>query len=188
MKKLNIVGAAVAGAISAVLLILWFVLGYVWVDAPLDLVISIIWWLIIVGCIYLVHRTEQRRRERIRTIYVAPAALFNPERGLQELQGADAVEAARATLAQLEYGFKAQEMSGHLKPQVTAIIRTTEFKRQGKMWEGEVTFASAPSDPMPFKDAGQLRQALLGQRAFPVAQADPPAAVRAVPLASPTFG
>lgn len=188
MKKLNIVGAALAGVISAVLLTLWFVLGYVWVDAPLDLVISIIWWLIIAGCIYLVHRVEKRRRERIRTIYVAPGALFNPERGLQELQGADAVEAARATLQQLEYGFKVQEMSGHLKPQVMAIIRTSEFKRQGEEWEGEVTFASTPEEPIPFKDADQLRHALMGQRAFSVAQTERTAAVHAVPVPAPTFG
>lgn len=184
MKKLNIVGAALAGVISVVLLTLWFVLGYVWVDAPLDLVISIIWWLIIAGCIYLVCRVEKRRRERIRTIYAAPGALFNPESGMRELQGADAVEAACAMLQELEYGFKAQEMSGHLKPQVTAIIRTVEFKRQGEAWEGEVAFASAPDDPIPFKDVDQLRSALAGFRAAPAAPAVP---VPMAPLSAPVF-
>lgn len=47
MKKSNIVVLTIAAVVSVFLLGLWFFLGFNQIDSPLDLVVSVIWWVAI---------------------------------------------------------------------------------------------------------------------------------------------
>ncbi len=129
MKKNNYLVMAIAILVSAFLLWLWFHLGFNEVDNPLDLVVSILWWvldaLIIVGIV----RFEQSRQRQIRTIYVAPNALFNSERGVVSVEGAqDRVDVMQSILEQLDYDFSNQDMPEQGEFEYQFVVQTDKFK------------------------------------------------------------
>ena len=70
MKKFNVILTVLIAAVSAFLLWLWFNLGFNTVDAPLDLILSVVWWAIVAVGIAFVVKTEKTRRESVRTVYV----------------------------------------------------------------------------------------------------------------------
>ena len=84
MKKSNIVVLGVFAVLSLFLLWLWWYLGFHKVDAPGDVLITVLWWGIIAAVAYGIYRMEARRRQHMRTVYVSPTALFNVESGLIE--------------------------------------------------------------------------------------------------------
>ncbi len=106
MKKSNVILTAVAGVASIFLLWLWFHLGFNQVDSPLDLFLSIIWWLIIgIGAAAIV-KLEKTRRERIRTVYLGDSRLYNSEVGVQMMTpGVAAADALASIINALEYDF-----------------------------------------------------------------------------------
>ena len=81
MKKSNVIITVVLAAVSIFLLALWYMLGFNEIDSPLDLVISVVWWAVIVAGIAVAAKTESTRRQRIRTVYVADGAFYNSEAG-----------------------------------------------------------------------------------------------------------
>ena len=93
MKKSNVIVFAIAAVLSIFLLWLWYFLGFNQIDSPLDLIISIIWWVVIVALIAGVVKVEKTRREKIRTTYVGTGFLFNSEAGTVGLSGQGAVDA-----------------------------------------------------------------------------------------------
>ena len=106
MKKSNVILTVVALVASAVLLWLWYYLGFNNVDSPLDLVMSVIWWVIVVAGVALVAKAEGTRRQTVRTAYVGDGRLYNSESGLLTLgAGASATDSVAAVLAGLDYGF-----------------------------------------------------------------------------------
>ena len=62
MKKINVVLSVVLAAVSAFLLWLWYWLGFNQVDQPLDLIVSVVWWAVIVIGVIAVVKTEQKRQ------------------------------------------------------------------------------------------------------------------------------
>lgn len=164
MKKFNMLALAIAALASVVLLVLWFVLGFNHIDAPLDFVIAVLWWLLITGVAYGIVRTEQQRRERIRTVYVADNEMFNPEWG-SIARPADAsalVRAAEETVRGLKYGFSLHKLPEEdERPCFTHVIRTFEYDEDNDEWSGEVVFASdSQRRPYRFEDRAQLAFAL----------------------------
>ena len=81
MKKSNVIITVVLAAVSIFLLALWYALGLNRVDEPLDLIVSIVWWAVIVAAIIAVVKVENTRRERVRTVYVANGSYYNSEAG-----------------------------------------------------------------------------------------------------------
>lgn len=81
MKKSNVIITVVLAAVSIFLLALWYMLGFNEIDSPLDLVISVVWWAVIVAGMAVAAKTESTRRQRIRTVYVADGAFYNSEAG-----------------------------------------------------------------------------------------------------------
>ncbi|MGI6104879.1 MAG: hypothetical protein ACOYD7_01645 [Raoultibacter sp.] len=81
MKKSNVIVYILLAVVSIFLLWLWYYLGLNNIDEPLDLVISIVWWLIVIVAIVVIVRVEKARKQRIQTIYVTDDMLFNPELG-----------------------------------------------------------------------------------------------------------
>jgi len=65
MKKSNWIIFGILAATSIFFLTMWYVLGFHLIDSPVDLVITIVWWLVIIGCITLIHQVEKKRQEKL---------------------------------------------------------------------------------------------------------------------------
>ena len=146
MKKNNYLVMGLAVLVSAFLLWLWFHLGFNEVDNPLDLVVSVLWWvldaLIVVGIV----RFEQSRQRQIRTIYVAPNALFNSERGVVSVEGAqDRVDVMQSILEQLAYDFSNQDMPEQGEFEYRYVVQTDKFEAVEKDPEAKVEAFEAPA-------------------------------------------
>ena len=129
MKKSNYLVLAISALVSIFLLYLWYSLGFNQIDNPLDLVISIIWWALIVALVVWINKLEKTRQQRIRTVYLAPAALYNSETGVRELEdGANPVEAMQTVLEGLEYGFDTQDLPSRDEVDFTYVVKTEEYK------------------------------------------------------------
>lgn len=178
MKKSNIILTVILVIISAFLLGLWYWLGFNNVDSPLDLVISIIWWAVIVIGIVLVVKTESTRREKIRTVYLAAdGSMYNSETGVRSAFGGTSVDAIAATLVNLEYGFARADAPGEQQagagatgaaaaaaPEWRYVVRTSKFNAnagagstdsQNETWEGEVVTV-ATGEVRPFASRQDL--------------------------------
>ena len=145
MKKNNYLVMGLAVLVSVFLLWLWFRLGFNKVDNPLDLVVSVLWWvldaLIIVGIV----RFERSRQRQIRTIYVAPNALFNSERGVVSVEGAqERVDVMQDILEQLAYDFSNQDMPEQGEFEYRYVVQTDKFEKADKDPEAKVEAFEAP--------------------------------------------
>lgn len=171
MKKSNWLAFIIAIIISAFLLWLWFFLGFNHIDAPLDLVLSIIWWVIIVVACYAIYRVEKKRQERARTCYVADRYIYNAEVGSITAEGVEAaVEKMHDVIKDLEYNFEVKDAPKDA--QFNFVVRSKKFKvrreadeEQGVAeeldWEGEVAVVERPNDdPLPFSNRAELLQTL----------------------------
>lgn len=144
MKKSNYLILAVSALVSIFLLYLWYSLGFNKIDGPLDLVISIVWWVLIAVLVVWINKLEKTRKQRIRTMYLAPAVLYNSETGVRRLQaGVNTVEAMREILEGLEYGFDTQDLPSRDEVDFAYVVKTDEYKpAQDKdsepTWKGSV--------------------------------------------------
>lgn len=176
MKKGNAFVYIVAVIISAFLLWLWYHHGLNHVDAPLDLILSIIWWVLILVAGYALHRVEKKRQERRRTCFVRRDELFNAEVGTVEAHGStEVVERIHDLLAEMDYDMHIEDMpeddEGNI-PQYDYVVRSSTFKIKRKEdeeagrpeeleWEGEVALTRRPDDdPIPFNSREQLQRLL----------------------------
>ena len=71
MRKSNYLVLGAAAVVAALLLVLWYHLGFNRIDSPLDLVLAIVWWVGIVAIAAILVRVEERRRRQVRTLYVS---------------------------------------------------------------------------------------------------------------------
>ena len=104
MRKSNYLVLGAAAVVAALLLVLWYHLGFNHIDSPLDLTLAIVWWVGIVAIAAIIVRFEERRRRQIRTLYVSPKSLYSSELGMVGIGDAGAVEAVVCALA-LSDGF-----------------------------------------------------------------------------------
>lgn len=184
MKKSNwiILGILVIAAIF--FLWLWYHLSFNLVDNPLDLVLTIIWWaVVIIGCI-AIHQAEKKRQERIRTVFLTRAKMYNSEAGLTDIEsGTSQIEAIEQMLAQLKYDFHMEEPPDESDVHFDCVVRNKTFEfdeddnaqdAEGedkteikvKKWEGEVAFVDLPNqDPRPFSSREELEGILTGAAA-----------------------
>ncbi|MBQ3301690.1 MAG: hypothetical protein IJH04_06070 [Eggerthellaceae bacterium] len=174
MRKNNWIVYVIVLLVSAFLLWLWYWLGFDHVDAPLDLVLSVIWWIGVALACFGIHRVEEKRRMRIRTCYVAPNLLYNSEAGTQALRESDAetvVLAVQSVLEGLEYGFdikeRPEDAQGNKIPfEYVISSEVFEVKREDEegsdarnevTWKGEVAIVSRPDDePLVFGNVDEL--------------------------------
>ena len=85
MRKSNWIIAAVLLLASVAFLWIWHALQFDLVDNPLDIVVTVVWWVVIAAACVAIHWAEKKRQERIRTIFVAPGLLYNSEMGVVRL-------------------------------------------------------------------------------------------------------
>ncbi len=171
MKKSNWLAFIVAIIISAFLLWLWFFLGFNHIDAPLDLVLSIIWWVIVAVACYAIYRVEKKRQERARTCYVADRYIYNAEAGSSTAEGNEAaVQRMHDVIDELEYTFDVRDAPKDAKFNFVVRSKTFKVRREADQangtpedlqWEGEVSVVERPDDdPIPFASRDELLQTL----------------------------
>lgn len=156
MKKTNTIIAAVLAVISVVLLVVWYALGLNHVDEPLDLVLSVVWWVVIVGGAVLLVRLERVRRARVRTVYVADGRIYNSEAGTVTLPaGADVTGAVSAVLGALTYDFAnvGEGSDASKRGGYKYVVRSLEYGDSA--WEGEVAVV-ATGNVVPFSSRDEL--------------------------------
>lgn len=137
MKKSNIIVYAVFGLLSAAFLGLWYYLGLNYVDEPLDLVLSSIWWVMIAAAIITIMKVEKDRKERVRTIYVSDKEIFNMEAGRVKLDESNQLtDVISSTLRDLKYGFTKNELPGKNEFEPRLMVRTLKIKND--IWKGAV--------------------------------------------------
>ena len=98
MKKSNFIVLGISAIAAALLLALWYYLGFNHIDNPFDLALAIVWWVGIAVIAAVITRLERQRQRQIRTIYVSPTALYNSESGVVGLKDATAVEGMQSIL------------------------------------------------------------------------------------------
>ena len=110
MKKSNWLIAGLLVVASVIFLAMWYVLGFNLIDDPLDLIVSIVWWVVIIAVCLLIQWSENKRQRSIRTTLLAPGVLYNPEVGVVEVApGQTHAQTLERILNNLTYGFDTEE-------------------------------------------------------------------------------
>lgn len=157
MRRSNWLIVAVLVVASIVFLAMWYALGFNLVDDPLDLVITIIWWAIIIVVCVAIAVVENRRRRSMRTSFVAPGLVYNPEAGIVRVEeGEGYVPALQGILDGLQYTFEKKDVSNDKRIRFTYIVRTDRFADDGSTWTGEVVQVSRPDAVKRFDSKDEL--------------------------------
>lgn len=155
MKKSNWITLSIAAVVSIVLLWLWYFLGFYLIDNPLDLVLSIVWWVLIALVVFMIFRVEKARKQRIRTMYVGKSNFFNSEAGTVAYADEEGLISLMGnTLEELKYDFTKNDLPDLEDNPVEYVVKTSSFdtkdeddtegsKKDIDEWEGEVLFASS---------------------------------------------
>lgn len=157
MKKSNwlIVGLLVVA--SVIFLAMWYILGFNLIDDPLDLVVSIVWWVVIIAICLLIQWSENKRKRSIRTTLLAPGVLYNPEVGVVEVApGQTYAQTLERILSNLTYGFDTEENENDQHIRFKQIIRSKKFAHDGDTWTGEVVDVSDPNQVRYFQNKAEL--------------------------------
>lgn len=164
MKKSNVIIFAVLALISIFLLWLWYYLGFNRIDEPLDLVLSIIWWLVIAVAVVVVVRVERERRRRIRTVYVADDVVFNSEAGSLSYDGSgQLISVIEGVLDDLKYNFSKEDLPNKNAFPIKFIVRTAEHN--DNTWKGEVVNVET-RQTNAFADKDQLFEMLSSSQVY----------------------
>lgn len=180
IKKSNIIIFAVALALSAFILWLWYALNFNAIDAPLDLVLSVVWWAVIAVAIIVIVKMEKTRQERVRTVYVSDQATFNSEKGIMSFEESKPLpEVLSSIISNLKYDFTRVDFPEKDSFQVKYFVRTKNFKdekseqdeapdgapvqqsnqAEQKVWSGEVVVVDTQEEK-PFESAEELASIL----------------------------
>ncbi|WP_139650732.1 hypothetical protein [Raoultibacter phocaeensis] len=170
MRKSNVIITALIVAASAFLLFLWVYMGFYRVDTPLDLVLSIAWWVIVAAAVVVIAKSEKTRRERIRRIYIGANALFNSEAGLVEYtverSGTDQLAVlVGGILDNLNYGFEKKDVPTADEFVAAYYVQTDAYKDRGDTWRGSVVVPAADDSSEDERRAFADRQELLAELA-----------------------
>lgn len=162
-RKSNWIIAAVLLLASVAFLWIWHALQFDLVDNPLDIVVTVVWWVVIAAACVAIHWAEKKRQERIRTIFVAPGLLYNSEMGVVRLSPDDeVVDALQAILSNLTYGFELAELPANSRVRFQRIVHSSKFGDAGATWEGDVVEVSRPDRPREFHDRNELASLVRG--------------------------
>ncbi|MEG0323339.1 MAG: hypothetical protein RR619_05030 [Raoultibacter sp.] len=154
MKKSNWIIAIVLVVVSA----------FLHIDKPLDLVLSIVWWAVVVLAIVLIIRSERVRKERIRSMYVANDAVFNSEAGVVQYAGSDQLVAVmNRILRDLDYGFTKQETPDDEGFSPVVLVKTARYGKDD--WVGSIV-AVGSKEERSFNNKEELSALLRGCCAY----------------------
>ncbi len=166
MKKSNILIVAILVVASIIFLWLWYALQFNLVDDPLDLVITIVWWVVIVGVCVAIYLVEKRRQQSARTAFLADGVIYNSEVGLVRLSEKDArnyVSKLKDILSNLQYKTSMENIPSDDQVRFSCIVRSQKFSQDGNVWEGEVVRLTEPKGEYHFDNASELTTLLSGK-------------------------
>ena len=167
MTKSTAIITAVLVALSIALLVVWYASGLYHVDAPLDLIVDALWWVVIAICVVLVVRSEQKRRRAIRTIYVSPTSLYSSSTGVVACPDPSQRPATmRRMLDSVSYDYSKKPLpEGEFECRYVVVTDRFEegddvSNEEVRVWEGTVDTvipgARQPVSSKAFKDAREL--------------------------------
>lgn len=162
MRKSNIIIVVILVAASLIFLWLWNYLNFNLID-PVDLIITIVWWVIILGICIAIHRAEQKRRERIRTIFISDGMLYNSEAGTVRVNGTDAtayIDAMRLVLNNLRYGSDVKPDNNQNRVRFKYIVHSVKFADSGNTWTGDVIQLPGTRNTHTFNNVEELKMIL----------------------------
>lgn len=146
MRKSNWLVIAIAVVASAALLWAWFALGFYEVDSPVDLLVSIVWWVAVVAIVAGICWAESRRRERMRLAFIGEGVVYNPEAGVvRPRRGESEAAALQRTLAGLAFDDDVRPLDDRTRTTFRWVVRSRKFKDGGAVWEGVVLPANDPT-------------------------------------------
>lgn len=162
MRKSNWFVIALAAVAAIALLCLWYFLGFNKVDSPLDLLITVVWWIVIALVVIAITRVEAKRRQKMRVAFIGDGFLYNPEAGLvMPDQGESEVSLLERTLASLTYTDKVAELDRSVQPAFRWVVRSLKFSKDKEVWKGEVQPAHKPNEkPQSFETREELIELL----------------------------
>lgn len=164
MRKSNWIIIAILVIASIIYLAFWYLQGFDRIDAPFDLVVTIVWWVVIIaGCI-AINWAENKRRRSLRTSFMAPGLIYNTEVGIVKVnEGESYVEALQKVLESLQYGFEKTKVANDKRIHFKYIVRSDRFSNNGIDWTGEVVRVSNPDDIRHFNSRRELTKLIDGQ-------------------------
>ena len=162
MRKSNWIVVAVIVALSALLLWAWFALGFHHVDAPLDMIATAAWWVVLALVIYLILWSERKRREKMLTAFVGRGVVYNPETGaIRTRDGETEVALLAQILSGLKFSDDIVDLQSNSRATFRWVVRTSKFDEDGAVWEGEVLSVRDPNAaPVPFQNREALAELL----------------------------
>ena len=139
MRKSNWLVIAIAVVASAALLWAWYALGFFAVDSPVDVAVSIVWWVAIVAVVAGISWAESRRRERMRLAFIGDGVVYNPESGVvMPKRGETEAAALQRTLAGMAFPDEVRPLDDSTRTTFRWVVRSHKFKNGGEVWEGVV--------------------------------------------------
>lgn len=160
MRKSNVIIMLVLVMASVFFLWLWYYLDFDLVDHPRDLVLSIVWWIVVVVACVGIQLAERVRRKNIRTAFLAPGLIYNSEAGIVRFEPpATYVSELQNILENLRYNFERPDEPNQSRIRFKYIVRTSKFADEGDKWKGEVLRVgggSSQHDPIPFDNREEL--------------------------------
>ncbi len=163
MRKSNVIVIAILVIASIFFLWLWNYLHFNLVDNPLDLVITILWWVVVIGVCIAIMAVERRRRESVRTAFIGDGAIYNGETGIVPVKEANPsayVQKLRTMLNDLSYSSRLKDDPTEAHMRFSYIVRSTKFSDEGKVWEGEVVRLGGAKDTHSFHNEQELANLL----------------------------
>lgn len=161
MRRSNWLTLALAFLISVILIGAWFGAGLDKVDGPVDIIATAIWWAAIITAGVAITLAERTRRMRLRTVFLAPGVLYNPEVGFVLVpENQSPVILLQKLLDRLEYRAPKEGPTDRLHPRFTHIIRTYKYSKGAKVWQGEVSRAARPDQTKRFDNREELIEIL----------------------------
>lgn len=158
MRKSNVLVIALLAASSGLFLWMWNYFEFSAVD-PADLVITFVWWFVIIGVCAAIEFAEHKRRERMRTLYVADGAIYNPDVGVVRLRETNVqgyIDGMREVLRHMDYSAHTKYSSKKERMRFNYIVYSPKFSQNGKVWSGEVIRVTRPDDPQIFSNEQEL--------------------------------
>lgn len=162
MRKSNWIVIAILVVASILFLILWNVFDFNLIDAK-DLWITIIWWVVIVGVCVAIKLADNKRRQSMRTAFLAPHLIYNAEAGIVKVDAkTDVVPELQRILSNLKYDMVKAKVPEDSRIRFDYVVRTNRFAQNGNVWEGELVKISHSNRPKPFRDREELVMLLEG--------------------------
>lgn len=138
MKKSNWIIIGILVVASIIFLCLYYFLHFDLVH-QLDLILSIIWWVLIIAICIAIHTVEARRCRAIRTSFLARDVIYNPEAGIVRVgEGQNIVNDLEKILENLNYNVKAPESSNDKRIKFDYIVHSDKFDLKRGVWQGNV--------------------------------------------------